>query len=298
MTSGRQAEEPIRTLCSGAGTRNPLQRANGKSRRRTRPNRLLPGGRRWAKWAALSSQHVGGGGRGPTAAEASTPSPSTTFFSLRGGLGGAGRPGNAGWRAAGVGARSGSRGRAVEGAGEARAGYGGCERGQVSRGPPGLCGDGRRLRGACSRGLGRPPGPLSPGLLTTTFPRGPRLKRTRRRWPSRGRPRGMEERKEEGEAEIQEHGPEHWFSKWERQCLAEAEQDEQLSPELQEEAAAAAQPEHKQQKLWHLFQNSATAVAQLYKDRVCQQPGLSLWVPFQNAATAVTNLYKGTYDSV
>lgn len=75
----------------------------------------------------------------------------------------------------------------------------------------------------------------------------------------------MEERKEEGEAEIQEHGPEHWFSKWERQCLAEAEQDEQLPPELQEEAAAGAQPEHKQQKLWHLFQNSATAVAQLYK---------------------------------
>ncbi|XP_055269188.1 HUWE1-associated protein modifying stress responses-like [Moschus berezovskii] len=102
----------------------------------------------------------------------------------------------------------------------------------------------------------------------------------------------MEERKEEGEAEIQEHGPEHWFSKWERQCLAEAEQDEQLPRELQEEAAAAAQPKHKQQKLWHLFQNSATAVAQLYKDRVCQQPGLSLWVPFQNAATAVTNLYK------
>lgn len=102
----------------------------------------------------------------------------------------------------------------------------------------------------------------------------------------------MEERKEEGEAEIQEHGPEHWFSKWERQCLAEAEQDEQLPPELQEEAAAGAQPEHKQQKLWHLFQNSATAVAQLYKDRVCQQQGLSLWVPFQNAATAVTNLYK------
>lgn len=83
----------------------------------------------------------------------------------------------------------------------------------------------------------------------------------------------MEEKpaKEEGEAEIQElHGPEHWFSKWERQCLAEAEQDDgALPPELQDddEAAAAAppQPEHKQQKLWHLFQNSATAVAQLYK---------------------------------
>ncbi|XP_050822438.1 HUWE1-associated protein modifying stress responses isoform X2 [Gopherus flavomarginatus] len=107
----------------------------------------------------------------------------------------------------------------------------------------------------------------------------------------------MEDKKEEGEAEIQEHGPEHWFSKWERQCLAEAEQEEALAPELQEEAAAAAQPEHKQQKLWHLFQNSATAVAQLYKDRVCQQPGLSLWVPFQNAATAVTNLYKESVDA-
>ncbi|XP_065588399.1 HUWE1-associated protein modifying stress responses 1 [Cyrtonyx montezumae] len=104
----------------------------------------------------------------------------------------------------------------------------------------------------------------------------------------------MEDKKEEGEAEIQEHGPEHWFSKWERQCLAEAEQEEALAPELQDEEAA--QPELKQQKLWHLFQNSATAVAQLYKDRVCQQPGLSLWVPFQNAATAVTNLYKESVD--
>ncbi|XP_068279469.1 HUWE1-associated protein modifying stress responses 1 [Nyctibius grandis] len=110
----------------------------------------------------------------------------------------------------------------------------------------------------------------------------------------RGAGRRMEDKKEEGEAEIQEHGPEHWFSKWERQCLAEAEQEEALAPDLQDEAAA--QPEHKQQKLWHLFQNSATAVAQLYKDRVCQQPGLSLWVPFQNAATAVTNLYKESVD--
>lgn len=97
----------------------------------------------------------------------------------------------------------------------------------------------------------------------------------------------MEERKEEGEAEIQEHGPEHWFSKWERQCLAEAEQDVPNEEET----------EQSQQKLWHLFQNSATAVAQLYKDRVCQQQGLSLWVPFQNAATAVTNLYKESMEA-
>lgn len=65
----------------------------------------------------------------------------------------------------------------------------------------------------------------------------------------------MEEKKEEREAEIQEHGPEHWFSKWERQCLAEAERDDPNEEET----------EQSQQKLWHLFQNSATAVAQLYK---------------------------------
>lgn len=98
----------------------------------------------------------------------------------------------------------------------------------------------------------------------------------------------MEEKKEDGDSEIQEHGPEHWFSKWERQCLAESEQRESNEEEA----------DNDQEKLWHLFQNSATAVAQLYKDRVChQQGGLSLWVPFQNAATAVTNLYKESSEA-
>lgn len=65
----------------------------------------------------------------------------------------------------------------------------------------------------------------------------------------------MEEKREDGDSEIQEHGPEHWFSKWERQCLAEAEQREPSEEEADDD----------QDKLWHLFQNSATAVAQLYK---------------------------------
>ncbi|XP_012881413.1 PREDICTED: UPF0472 protein C16orf72 [Dipodomys ordii] len=99
----------------------------------------------------------------------------------------------------------------------------------------------------------------------------------------------MEEQPKEGEAEVAEH----WFSKWERQCLAEAEQQQQLCPELQDDAAAdAAGLKSEQQRLWHLFQISATAVAQLYKDSACQQPGLSMWDPFQNAAMAVTSLYK------
>uniref|UniRef100_A0A8C2EHJ8 Chromosome 16 open reading frame 72 n=1 Tax=Cyprinus carpio TaxID=7962 RepID=A0A8C2EHJ8_CYPCA len=97
----------------------------------------------------------------------------------------------------------------------------------------------------------------------------------------------MEEKKEESEAEIHEHGPEHWFSKWERQCLVEAEREDPTEEEV----------DQNQEKLWHLFQNSATAVAQLYKDRVCHQQGLSLWSPFQNAATAVTNLYKESVDA-
>uniref|UniRef100_A0ABI7WPC6 CP072 protein n=1 Tax=Felis catus TaxID=9685 RepID=A0ABI7WPC6_FELCA len=243
----------------------PVGSGQWGSSKRARPNRageLKPSGR------CFPSQHVGGGGRRPAAAEASTAAATTTFLSLRGGLGGIGRAVRRARRSAAA-ALGGPRrhGRAVDGFGPA-------------------------TRGAAA-GRWAPP----PGRSTTTLPRGPRLRRTRRRRRGRGRPRRMEERKEEGEAEIQEHGPEHWFSKWERQCLAEAEQDEQLPPELQEEAAAAAQPEHKQQKLWHLFQNSATAVAQLYKDRVCQQPGLSLWVPFQNAATAVTNLYKESVDT-
>lgn len=104
----------------------------------------------------------------------------------------------------------------------------------------------------------------------------------------------MEEPPREGEAEVAEH----WLSKWERQCLAEAEQGEQLSPELQAEAAAeAAGLKSERQRLWHLFQISATAVAQLYKDPGCQQPGLSVWDPFQNAATAVTSLYKESGDA-
>ncbi|KAF3846673.1 hypothetical protein F7725_003751 [Dissostichus mawsoni] len=94
-------------------------------------------------------------------------------------------------------------------------------------------------------------------------------------------------RRKDGDSEIQEHGPEHWFSKWERQCLAEAEQREPSEEEA----------DNDQDKLWHLFQNSATAVAQLYKDRVCHQQGLSLWVPFQNSATAVTNLYKESVEA-
>uniref|UniRef100_A0A8C4MZ70 HUWE1 associated protein modifying stress responses n=1 Tax=Eptatretus burgeri TaxID=7764 RepID=A0A8C4MZ70_EPTBU len=98
----------------------------------------------------------------------------------------------------------------------------------------------------------------------------------------------MDDRKETPEREIQEHCPEHWFTSWERECLRDAERHVD-----DEEDRIAADREQTAQRLWLAFQNSATAVAQLYKDRVCQQQqGMSLWIPFQTAASAVTSLYK------
>ncbi|KAG0428712.1 hypothetical protein HPB47_024320 [Ixodes persulcatus] len=74
-----------------------------------------------------------------------------------------------------------------------------------------------------------------------------------------------------------------WITNWERQCIEEVESSPDLESQIQNEKDTSSQ------KLWLLFQNSATCVAQLYKDR---QHGVSLWVPFQNAAASVTNLYK------
>ncbi|XP_054435505.1 HUWE1-associated protein modifying stress responses 2 [Pteronotus mesoamericanus] len=99
----------------------------------------------------------------------------------------------------------------------------------------------------------------------------------------------MEEQLKEDEAEVAEH----WFSKWERQCLNTAEQEEQLPPEIRDkEDEEAVGPKSEQQKLWHLFQISATSVAQLYRGSGYPQPELSMWDPFQSAAMAVTSLYK------
>ncbi|KAM7045520.1 LOW QUALITY PROTEIN: HUWE1-associated protein modifying stress responses 2 [Molossus nigricans] len=103
----------------------------------------------------------------------------------------------------------------------------------------------------------------------------------------------MDEPLKEDEAEVAEH----WFSKWESQCLDLA-QEEQLTQELQDEKdeetrrTEVAGPKCEQQKLWHLFQVSTTSMAQLYKGSGCPQSELSMWDAFQNVAMAVTSLYK------
>lgn len=78
------------------------------------------------------------------------------------------------------------------------------------------------------------------------------------------------------------------LSNWEQQCVDEVEKSPDIEVELQNEKDIAVQ------KLWILFQNAATCIAQLYQDR---QHGVSLWVPFQNAASSVTNLYKECVES-
>lgn len=80
---------------------------------------------------------------------------------------------------------------------------------------------------------------------------------------------------------------EPWIRSWEQQCIQEMENEPDVEERVRSEKDLAAQ------KCWQLFQNSATAIAQLYKDR---QQGLALWTSFQMAAGAVTCLYKESLD--
>ncbi|GFR16252.1 UPF0472 protein C16orf72 homolog [Trichonephila clavata] len=88
--------------------------------------------------------------------------------------------------------------------------------------------------------------------------------------------------------EQQEIDPYTGISLWEQQCIDETEKTPDTDVELQNAKDLAVQ------KLWFLFQNAATGITQLYKDR---QNGVSLWVPFQTAASSVTNLYKECIES-
>lgn len=78
------------------------------------------------------------------------------------------------------------------------------------------------------------------------------------------------------------------LTKWEQQCIDEVEKTPDIEIELQNAKDIT------EQKLWLMFQNAATCITQLYKDR---QNGVSLWVPFQTAASSVTSLYKDCIES-
>lgn len=91
------------------------------------------------------------------------------------------------------------------------------------------------------------------------------------------------------EGQQNEHFGENWFTGFEEECLEDMENSESNMEETVQRDADFAM-----QKLFLQFQNSATALAQLYKDR---SHGLSLWVPFQNAASSVTTLYKDSIET-
>ncbi|GAB1602405.1 UPF0472 protein C16orf72 homolog [Argonauta hians] len=93
---------------------------------------------------------------------------------------------------------------------------------------------------------------------------------------------------DEGQQQSDQLG-ENWLNHFESQCLQELDAEPNMEERLQSEREYAAQ------KLWSAFQNSATAIAQMYRDR---HQGLSLWGPFRNAATAVTDMYKDSIDTL
>lgn len=80
-----------------------------------------------------------------------------------------------------------------------------------------------------------------------------------------------------------------WITNWEQQCVEHLESEPDYEGQLQSERDLA------NQKVWVSFQNTATAIAQLYKDRL---QGVSLWLPFQTAAGTVTSLYKDSSEAI
>ncbi|KAK6624079.1 hypothetical protein RUM43_004602 [Polyplax serrata] len=81
-----------------------------------------------------------------------------------------------------------------------------------------------------------------------------------------------------------------YISNWEQQCINQLEAEQDLEGQL------TTEKELVNHNIWCSFQNTATAIAQLYKDRV--QDAASLWLPFQTAAGTVTTLYKECGDGI
>ncbi|XP_057323291.1 HUWE1-associated protein modifying stress responses isoform X1 [Microplitis mediator] len=80
-----------------------------------------------------------------------------------------------------------------------------------------------------------------------------------------------------------------WYSNWEQQCIESIESEPDYESQLHNEKEIYSQ------QIWTGFQTTASAIAQLYKDRT---QGASLWLPFQTAAGTVTSLYKNSLDGM
>ncbi|XP_033211821.1 UPF0472 protein C16orf72 homolog [Belonocnema kinseyi] len=76
---------------------------------------------------------------------------------------------------------------------------------------------------------------------------------------------------------------------WEQQCVASIEAE----PDFEQQHYNSK--EHYTHQIWSGFHSTASAIAQLYKDRT---QGASLWLPFQTAAGTVTSLYKDSVEGI
>ncbi|BFZ02672.1 hypothetical protein BsWGS_05711 [Bradybaena similaris] len=83
-----------------------------------------------------------------------------------------------------------------------------------------------------------------------------------------------------------EQTPEHWFSIFEDECLNELETQGRIEPGTQSAEEYAAQ------QLWLGFQQTSTAIAQLYNYKDVAHDGYLLLVPFNRAAESLTKFYK------
>ncbi|CAG9856441.1 unnamed protein product [Phyllotreta striolata] len=86
-------------------------------------------------------------------------------------------------------------------------------------------------------------------------------------------------------------GEDIWLNSWEQQCADSLDQQPNYEQNLITES------NNYQTRLWSSFQDSATAVAQLYRDRYSGEPA-AIWLQFQTAAGTVTSLYRESSESL
>ncbi|XP_055685505.1 HUWE1-associated protein modifying stress responses [Lutzomyia longipalpis] len=92
---------------------------------------------------------------------------------------------------------------------------------------------------------------------------------------------------------MQSDSEENWIAAIENQYMEAIENDE---PDF--ETQLIVEREAVLKSAWRNFQDSATAVAQLYKDRTSGHDSGLLWLPFQTAAGTITTLYKDSAEGL
>ncbi|XP_056634277.1 HUWE1-associated protein modifying stress responses [Diorhabda carinulata] len=88
-----------------------------------------------------------------------------------------------------------------------------------------------------------------------------------------------------------ESGEDNWLTSWEQQCADSLEEQPNFEQNL------ISETNNFQTKIWSSFQDSAAAVAQLYRDRYSGEPA-AIWLQFQTAAGTVTSLYRDSSESL